>query len=557
MGEQYSERPPGPPRRISQCASRLVLFVGVVLFAFSLCAGPQKVVFGETTTPTRLPETESSTVRIVLQDESTREPAESLPAPGEDVAPERFPPLPPDPYATPEDVLPPLEEELWLHGGSYLYAPEGDRLGWPDDCHGHHHLLRLPEVWQEPKPLTCFQEFLGADPIHRWPCHHWPGCGGFAWEPRLVVYGGYELFAIVLEENNQRQDAIGHQMLLDVDFRITGTERFHAQWRPLGRRNTGGSFFQLNDPSFYEDNSTGIPDRYWVEGELYSLLGGVFHDQFVPRDIHMVVGQFPLVLQNTLLINDDILGLAVNKNTILVPPFSNINLQSYYALDNVDAFEGASADLVGLNAFIDYRHAFIEANLAYVAHGHDGSRDATYAAISGTQFFGLLSLAGRALFKIGDEGGTGDGQLFVLESNYSRLTPHDSWLYDLGVESSVFYVNAFRATPGWNSISGGNFNRIRSTFAVNPLVTISASTDPVENYGVAAGWQMFRHHADESLIPEIAIDAPGDETRWGFGLRYLRKTGARTYVEVLGVLNYSDDDSLDREGLFLSHFFLL
>lgn len=29
------------------------------------------------------------------------------------------------------EPLPPLEEELWLHGGSYLYAPEGDRLNWP------------------------------------------------------------------------------------------------------------------------------------------------------------------------------------------------------------------------------------------------------------------------------------------------------------------------------------------------------------------------------------------------------------------------------------------
>ena len=482
------------------------------------------------------------------------EPLDSAPASSAEAANKTqcFPPLPPDPNLSPDDALPPLEEELWRHGGSQLYAPEGDRLDWPEDYDHSHTLLRLPENWQKPKPFTLFQEFLGADPI-RPPVVHWPGAGGFAWEPRLVAYGSYELFGIALEENNQRQDGIGHQMLLDVDLRLTGTERAHVQWRPLGRKNTGGSFFRFNDPSFYDDNSTGIPDRYWVEAELFSLLGGLIDDPFIPRDYNIVVGKYPLALHNNLLLNDDILGVAISKNSIYLPPLSNLNLQAYYAFDDVDAFVGSSADVVGMNLFADWRAVFVEASLAYVAHGHLASRDATYAAISATKFFGPLSLAGRGLFKWGDEGGRGDGQLVVLESNYTRLLPSRPF----GVEESVWYVNAFRATSGWNSISGGNFNRIRSTFAVNPLVQIASSTAPAENYGVAAGVQLFRHHADESIIPEIAIEAPDDRTRWGVGLRYLRKTGRRTYLEVLGVFNFSDDDRLDREGVFISHFFLL
>jgi len=476
-------------------------------------------------------------------------PVERLPLPED-----RFPSLPPNPYANQTDPLPSLADELWLHGGSYLYAPEGDRLGWPDEQdHAHFDLLRLPEDWQKPRPITRFQQFLGTDPVRAWPRLKWPGREGFAWEPRLVISGSYEIFAIALESGGQRHDGIGHQLLLDVDLRLTGTERFHVQWRPLGRKNSGGSVFQLSDPSFYDDNSTGAPDRYWFEGELYSVLGGLFDDPFVPRDYNIVVGRFPLALHNNLLLNDDIGGIAISKNTLLIPPLSNLNLQAYYAIDDVDAFPGASADLVGLNLFADWHHAFIEMSLAYLAHGQIAARDASYAAISVTQFFGPLSIAGRGLFKWGDAAGTGDGQLFVLESNYTRRLGRNL----VGIEDAVFYVNAFRATRGWNSISGGNFDRIRSSFAVNPLVRIAAVPDAAENYGVAAGVQLFRHHQDESLVPEIAIEAPDDQTRYGVGLRYLRKTGPRSYLELLGVLNFSDADPLDREGVFLSHFIML
>lgn len=461
----------------------------------------------------------------------------------------RFPPLPPDPYAGEQTPLPSLDEELWLHGGAHLYEPEGDRRNWPDDdqLRVPYELLRLPETFQEPLPLTAFTDFLGADPIRTYPRLHWPGANGYAWEPQFVGYGSYQMFGFALEQNNRRQDVVGHQLLIDLDLRLTGTERFHVQYRPLGRRRTGGSYYQFSDPSGYVDNSTIEPDRYWFEGELHSMLGS-FVDPFAALDYHVVAGRFPFALHNSLLMNDDIIGVVVNKNTIYAGPLSNLNVQVFYGANDVDAFTNADAQLYGVHATFDYRRAFFEATYAFVRHDFDASRDEHFTAFSGTQFFGPLSVAGRAMFKFGDEGGRGAGQLFVVESNYTRIF-HENWA---GVESAVCYGNAFVATSGWNSLAGGNFNRLRTSFEVNPLVQIAAGNTTGQNWGAAVGVQLFRHHDDESLIPEFAFQAPDNVPVWGVGLRYQRKTGPRSFFEALGVWNESSDSRFARQGVFVS-----
>ena len=467
----------------------------------------------------------------------------------------RFPKLPPAPGEKESHELPPLEEELWYRGGSQLYMSEGDRLGMPDEDQGpdgeHYEMLRLPETWQEPRPVTMFQDFLGADPIHRWPRLHWPGQDGYQWDPRLVVYGSYEMFGLAFEENGQRRDGIGHQLLIDLDFKMTATERFHVQYRPIGEKNSGGSLWQFSNPDGYLDNSTATPDRYWFEGEFASILGGLLPNPFVPRDYHFVVGKFPYALHNGLLLNDEIQGIVLSKNTIYLGRLSNLNLQAFYGFNDVDAFADGGAQLFGTHASIDWRRLFVELTFAHVRHDFDSQRESNYVAISATKQFAALSLAGRSLFKWGDSSGNGSGQLFVVESAYTRIFRH-GFCQATGIECGVFYLNAFHSTQGWNSISGGNFNRLRSTFEINPLISLSQAQSPQATTGVSLGVQLFRHHEDESIVPEIAFESPGGTAVWGIGLRYLRKTGPRSYLEVLGVYNDSSDPTLRREGVFLS-----
>ncbi|MEX2359379.1 MAG: hypothetical protein WEE51_13705 [Pirellulaceae bacterium] len=451
--------------------------------------------------------------------------------------------------SSPDDIqLRPLDEELWLHGGSYLYAPEGDRLGWPDQHEqtAPYMKLRIPEDHRDPQPVTLFTDFLGADPIRQWDLR-WLTPEGYNWEPRFVLYGGYEMNAIALRENGQRRDGLGHQLLVDMDLRLTGTERFHAQFRPLGEGGTGGSFYQFSEPSGYIDNSTAEPQNYWFEGELHSILGSWF-DPLASLDVHMVGGKFPFALHNRLLMNDEVIGFAVNKNTIYLGNTSNLNVQYLHAAADVDNVADAESRLNGVHVSLDHRRNFYEMSYFHVETPNAPGRDQHFAAFSRTSFHGPLTLAGRAMFKFGDEAGTGDGQLFVLESNYVRVLDHQP----LGIESAVFYCNSFASLGGWNSISGGNFNRLRAAFDVNPLVAISTGRNLGENYGASLGVQLLRLHEDESFSPEIAYESPDGNSVWGLGLRYQRKTSKRSFFEVLGVVNFSEVEELRRDGVFVS-----
>ena len=152
------------------------------------------------------------------------------------------------------------------------------------------------------------------------------------------------------------------------------------------------------------------------------------------------------------------------------------------------------------------------------------------------------------MLKIGDEQGIGSGQLFVYENNWTK--PFESNL--LGIEHAVPYCNLFFANDGWNTIAGGNFNRLRAAFSVDPLVSIATGRSTGENYGASLGVQFFRHHEDESFTPEIALEAPNGDPVWAAGFQYQRKTGKRTFFEILGVVNFSDIPEYRRDGIYVS-----
>lgn len=457
-----------------------------------------------------------------------------------------------EPPQQPTVYLPPLEQELAIHGGSYLNESIDTIRRRHETDVEHPPAEYLPESWRAPQPISLPYDYLAA---HRIPVHpflKWCGPEGPMWEPRLVAAGAYEVFAAAYEQGGQRRDGIGHQLLLDLDYRLTGTERFHVQFRPFGKENTGGSFYQFNDPAGYIDNSTGVPQRWWFEGEVQSLVGGLIGDPRPQLDMNFVVGKFPFALHNALLINDEITGVVLAKNTFTSTPLSNLNTQVFYALDDVDVSFG-NTELAGVHFLSDYRHALIEATYAHVFDSNRADRAADYAALSVTQFFGPLTLAGRVMFKEGDAGGIGDGQLYVLESNFTR-TPSD-WIRDrTGIELTVSYLNLFKATSGWSPISGENFSRLQSLFTLNPLLTIAAGLGPTDTTGAAAGVQMFCHHQDASLTPEIAVQDVAGRTAWGIGLVGQQKLCARMFFELRGLKTWSSEPTLQREGAIASVF---
>lgn len=404
----------------------------------------------------------------------------------------------------------------------------------------------LPEDFPKPRPFTHWQGFLDADPIPLYPGLNWPWDGNQI-TPALVMYGSYSVFAAAFQQGPDERIGIGHQMLIDVDLSLGATERIHAQWRPVGEKNSGGSFLQLNEDVKYFDNSTALPQRIWLEADISEIFSGLIPDTAV-ADILVTAGLFPYELHNRLLINDDIVGVIVSKNDLIIEPFSKILGQVFTAFDEVDAVPNEQdVRLVGTHWFIDWQSRNIEATYVHMEVHGDPGLTSDYYAVSLTQLLGPWNVAGRVLGQVGDDGRDGSGELYVLESNWTRYFTEEI----LGFESLLLYANAFWATEGWQPISGGNFDRLRNTFEVNPLIRLSLMPPGVENRGFALGTEFFALHKDLAVIPELAVEFPGNDEVVGFGARLRRKVGRRSQVELRGITSASGAANLRRHGAFL------
>lgn len=413
-----------------------------------------------------------------------------------------------------------------------------DQEGWP----GY-----LPEDFPKPRPLyTHWQGFLDPEPIRLYPRLHWP-FHGTQITPALAVYGSYNLFATAFEQAHDERIGIGHHLVIDADLSFGATERIHAQWRPFGEKNKGGSFLQLNDDVDYIDNSSALPQRLWLEADISEVMSGVIPDTAV-ADILITAGLFPFSLHNRLLIDDDVTGVIVSKNDLIVEPFSKILIQVFGAFDEVDAFASEQhIRIFGTHWFVDWQSRNVEATYVRMMDETNSSRNQDYYALSLTQLLGLWNFAGRSLLQMGDDGRDGSGQLYVFESNYTRYFEHEI----LGFESLLLYATAFWASEGWQSISGGNFDRLRNTFSVNPLVRLSADPAGVENRGFALGTEFFALRKDLAVIPEVAVEFPADDEVVGLGTRVRRKLNKRSQLEVRGITSLTGADHLRRHGVFL------
>ena len=142
--------------------------------------------------------------------------------------------------------------------------------------------------------------------------------------PGLAVYGDWRT-AVAYNNNNGKDIAqIATRLNIDIDFKITGTERIHAFFTPLQknakftRYEFGGGAGDGNFTDEFDFN----PQTLFFEGDLGSIVSG-FSGKEAGFDLPFTVGLFPLFLQNGIWANDAIVGGAVTipaKNSAKLGP---------------------------------------------------------------------------------------------------------------------------------------------------------------------------------------------------------------------------------------------
>lgn len=364
--------------------------------------------------------------------------------------------------------------------------------------------------------------------------------------PSFLVYGDYRTGVGVHRNNGKDVRNWAHRLNLDMDLRLTGTERFHAFTGPLDHN---GRFTRLdfsnNDVEFEEELDAQF-DTAFFEGDLGAITGSIMGED-APFDLPFTCGLVPLLYQNGVWMEDAIAGFAVGKpwqhsralnwSNYEATFFAGFNQVTTPAFNN----DNNAGSVFGSAWFIEAYNGYIEADYAYLNDLDGLNRDYHNAAIAYTRrYFGRISNSIRLIGNIGQDGPqvtrTADGGLILFENSLITAQP----------SNFVPYFNLFAGFGRPQSVAraGGAGGILRNTginFETDGLTgypTLDATGSNA--YGGAVGVNLLSADFRKQWIVEFAAqDTYGDPAisaaagpQYGIGTRWQKAINNRSLWRV-------------------------
>lgn len=378
-------------------------------------------------------------------------------------------------------------------------------------------------------PLTvCGDKLLGVGPLGKSDLTLF----GKTLKPSCDINGTWRLNVIGGRIDADDTVIFAPQLDLDLNLQLTATERIHGLVRPFDHGVSGAParpdratqwriLRAERQPDSFDAKLDFEVDRLWAEMEPLTWLSP---GDTVPLDILFAGGLIPLAFHNNYWLNDDVLGFAVSKNNIYLPPFANLNVIAFTAFDELNRFSDAT--VTGLGVFIDHRGYFVETTFAY-ALDETVRDDRWFAGVSVTKQLGLSGVALRVLVNENDgvQQGPDLGAIFILET---ERTVFREWLYAGQVR---LYANGFYATEVQAPLSGGNVARQGFLLQTDRSIPIPALLNRgIDSGGFALG-VIFNPEGTVTVTPEVGFvrdnrprirsgsRAVGDLEQVGVGLR--------------------------------------
>ena len=350
----------------------------------------------------------------------------------------------------------------------------------------------------------------------------------------LAVYGDWRT-AVAYNNNNGKDIAqIATRLNIDIDLKLTGTERIHAFFTPLQddakftRYEFGGSDGDLK----FSDEYDYLPQTLFFEGDLGSLYAGATgrENSF---DLPFTVGLFPLFLQNGIWANDAILGGAVTlpaKNSAGLS-LSNFDITFFAAFDNVDnngiigKDNNHKANIYGVTTFIDAFDGYLEAGYGVIQGVEDeidGQVTHFLTAAYSKRFYHTLSNSTRVFANFGD--GVEDEGLAIISEN-SLISGLPSTL----LPYANFFVGFGNPQPLVDGNGAGILKNVGINFETDALTGFPKLNDSGSNaFGGAIGLQ-YLFNLDQQLLFEVATVIPfgdqiagigAEDNQYALGVRY-------------------------------------
>ena len=359
--------------------------------------------------------------------------------------------------------------------------------------------------------------------------------------PGLAIYGDWRT-AVAFNNNNGKEIAqIATRVNIDVDLKITGTERIHAFFTPIQEDNVKFTRFEFaggDADEVFNDEFDPDLQTVFFEGDFGSLYSG-FSGKEASFDLPFTVGLFPLFLQNGIWANDAILGGAVTlpaKNSAALG-LANFDITFFAAFDNVDNAGNIAADeddnlLYGVTTFVDAFDGFVETGYGLIQGRDelDGLLTHFLTAAYSRRYYNTLSNSTRLFANFADDPlanfaddleGENDG--FAIISENSLISGLPSTL----VPYANFFVGFGNPQPLVDGNGAGILKNVGINFETDALTGFPKLDDTGSNaFGGAIGLQ-YLFNLDQQLVFEVAMVQPfeadgigAQDPQYGFGVRY-------------------------------------
>ena len=356
----------------------------------------------------------------------------------------------------------------------------------------------------------------------------------------LQIYGDWRTAIAYNDNGNVEKAVVATRLNLDVDIKLTATERLHFFFRPV---DDDGDFTRIEfagddtPQEFLRIDPT--PETAFFEGDIGAIWAGIT-DEYNTLDLPVAIGQIPMIVQNGIWLEDAFLGGAFAIPALNSPALdiSNFDVTFFAGFDNVTTPailepNGDIADddvsVYGVATFAEVFEGYLEAGYGYI-DGRGAFDDLSYHTMTAAftrRYGGWLSNSVRAIGNFGQDrdGGldeTAEGFIFLVEN---------SLITDLPL-TLVPYFNAWVGydRPAPLADNDGLLKNTGINFETDALTGFPKLDDSGQDtYGAALGVE-YLFDLDQQIVVEVAgfktigddnepgRPAPGDQ--FAVGVRY-------------------------------------
>ncbi|MGB0684185.1 MAG: hypothetical protein ACPGOV_15880 [Magnetovibrionaceae bacterium] len=347
--------------------------------------------------------------------------------------------------------------------------------------------------------------------------------------PALAIYGDLRTAVAFNDDGDTEIGQVAARLNLDVDLKLTGTERLHAFFRPLDR---GGQFTRYEfsgDDGRVEDSLLNLNiENMYFEGDVGSIATGITGEE-VKFDLPFAAGFVPIFLQNGLWVDDAFIGGGVSLTAMNSPTLdiSNMDVTVFGGFDEVttpgvlarDGAQETDTGIAGITGFADVFRGYAEVGYGHVFdRGDFGDQDYDSLTAAFTKRYGSwLSNSVRGFYTFGQDRDSGqqhtaEGFALLVENSLitslpSTLVPYFNGFVGIGKPQPLANAEGLLVNTGINFETDGMTGFPKLDDSANDMI------------GGAIGIE-YLFNLDQQIIFEVAAQHPlGGDIKPGRGAR--------------------------------------